>query len=279
LLIGFLIYVAWSVIKRKFFFNLLLRFNPGISLIIDNITSTSLNKKHFLYTLGVSVVIELIGVSHVYISMLALGFHPTLLLSLIAYIVMVMLLIVSPFLRGMGAIEVSMTYIFIQSGIPAEAAAAITLVFRVFEFWIPLFVGLGTFFFSKKNILLRVMPVFIIFSAGIINLVSVVTPAIPDRIAILEKILPQIALSISNFSVFFIGLLLIILAFFLLKGVKRAWRITLFLLAISVLGHLVKGIDYEEAIISFIGIVSLLFTYKYYHVNSMPLLHVNLWKV
>lgn len=278
LLIGFLIYVAWSIIKRKIFYKLIIRINPEITLIIDNIISTGLNKRHFLLTIGVSVLIEFIGVSHVYISMLALGFQPTLLLSFVAYIVMVMLLIISPFLRGMGAIEVSMTYIFIKSGIPAVSAAAITLVFRFFEFWTPLFVGLGSFFFSRKNVLLRILPVFIIFIAGIINIVSVITPAIPSRIAILEKLLPQIAVSISNFSVFFIGLLLIVLAFYLLRGVKRAWRITLFLLALSAIGHLVKGIDYEEATISCIGIASLLFTYKYYNVNSMPLLQANLWK-
>ncbi|MCF6331746.1 MAG: phosphatidylglycerol lysyltransferase domain-containing protein [Draconibacterium sp.] len=279
ILIGFLIYAAWSFIKKKFFYKLILRFNPGLSLIIDNITSTRLNKKNFLFTLFISVLIEFIGVSHVYISMLALGFQPTLLISLTAYIVMVMLLIMSPFLRGLGAIEVSMTYIFIRSGVPTVAAAAITLVFRFFEFWMPLIIGLGSFLFSRKNILLRVLPVFIIFISGLINVFSVITPAIPSRIAILEKLLPQIALSISNFSVFFIGLLLIVLAFYLLRGVKRAWRITLFLLALSAIGHIVKGIDYEEAILSCIAIASLLFTYKYYNVKSIPMLRTNLWKM
>jgi phosphatidylglycerol lysyltransferase len=126
---------------------------------------------------------------------------------------------------------------------------------------------------------LRVLPVFIIFLSGLVNIFSAITPALPSRIEILEKLLPRIAVSISNFMVFFIGLLLIILAFYLLKGVKRAWRITLFLLGLSAIGHIAKGIDYEEASVSVIAIISLLYTYRLYHVKSSPLLRANLWKV
>ncbi len=279
LLVGFLVYAAWSFFEQKFFYRLILRFNPKVSLVIDKISSTSVNKLHFMETVFISVLIEIIGIVHVYISMLALGFQPSILISFIAYIVMVMLLIMSPFLRGMGAIEVSMTYIFVKSGIPTAQAAAITLIFRFFEFWTPLVAGLGSFFFSRKNVLLRVLPVFIIFIAGLINIFSAITPALPGRIEILEKLLPRIAVSVSNFTVFFIGLLLIVLAIYLLKGVKRAWRITLLLLVLSAIGHIVKGIDYEEASVSVIAIISLLYTYRLYHVKSGPLLQANLWRV
>ncbi len=272
-------YFVWSIIKRKFFFRLIIRFNPKASLVIDKILSAGLNVKYFLWTLLISTFIEFIGIAHVYISMLALGVQPSLLVSLTAYIIMVVLLIVSPFLRGMGAIEVSMTYIFVRSGLSTAEAAAITLLFRFFEFWTPLIAGLGSFFFSKKNILLRVLPVFIIFISGLINMFSAISPAIPARIAILEKLLPKIAIQVSNFSVFFIGLFLIILAIYLLKGVKKAWRITMFLLILSAIGHLVKGIDYEEAIVSCVAIGSLLFTYHLYTVRSSPSLRTNIWKV
>ena len=279
LLTGVLLYLLWSFVKRKHVYNLVQRFNPEASLYIENILSTKLHIRHFIFTLLISVVIELIGVSHVYISMLALGFQPTLLISFIAYIVMVMLLIVSPFLRGFGAIEVSMTYIFIQSGIPAPQAAAITLVFRFLEFWVPLIVGAGSFLFTKKNVLLRVMPVFIIFIAGLINIISALSPALPERIVILEKLLPEVAVMVSNFTVFFIGLLLIILSVYLLKGVKRAWRIALFLLILSAFGHISKGIDYEEASVSVLAILSLIYTHRLYNVKSMPLLRKSWWKI
>ena len=48
--------------------------------------------------------------------MLALNFHASLSTAIIAYIVVVIFLVISPFLRGLGAIEVSMTYVLIQSG-------------------------------------------------------------------------------------------------------------------------------------------------------------------
>ncbi len=278
-LIALLVYAAWSFVKKKFFYRVIVRFNPEVSLIIDKILSAGLSRKYFLFALLTSVFIEIIGVAHVYISMLALGFHPTLLIALLAYVTMVILLIVSPFLRGMGAIEVSMTYIFVRNGIPTAEAAAITLLFRFFEFWAPLIAGLGSFFFSRKNILLRVLPVFIIFISGLINMISAISPAIPARIAILEKLLPKTAILVSNFTVFFIGVLLIVLAFYLLKGVKKAWRITLFLLILSAFGHLVKGIDYEEALVSTTAILSLLFTYRLYTVRSSPLHQTSILKV
>jgi len=279
LFIGLIIYAAWSFVKRKFVYRLLFRFKPGISIIVDNITSTQVNRKHFLVTLFVSVLIEFIGITHVYISMHALGFQPTVFICFIAYVIMVMLLIMSPFLRGMGAIEVTMTYVFVKSGIPLAGAAAITLVFRFFEFWTPLLFGISSFFFSKKNVLWRVLPVFIIFISGITNIVSVITPAIPSRIAILDKLLPRIAISVSNYSVLVVGFMLVILAIYLMRGVKRARRITLFLLALSVVGHLVKGIDYEEAVLSLIAFVSLLLTYRFYHVKSIPLFRTSWWKI
>jgi phosphatidylglycerol lysyltransferase len=278
-LIIFLIFFIWSFLRQKYFYHLIIRLNPKISLVLDKISSTQVQKVHFFETLLISVFIELTGISHVYISMLALGFSPTILLSFIAYIVMVMLLIVSPFLRGMGAIEVSMTYVFVKSGIPAAQAAAITLVSRFFEFWTPLITGLGAFFFTRKNILLRVLPVFIIFISGLINIFSVITPALPGRIEILEKLLPEIAVLVSNFTVFFTGLLFLILAYYLLKGVRRAWRITVILLFLSTIGHLVKGIDYEEASVSLVALMSLFYTRRLYHVKSSPLLRANFWKV
>ncbi|HPF49944.1 MAG TPA: phosphatidylglycerol lysyltransferase domain-containing protein [Draconibacterium sp.] len=278
-LIVLVLYLVWSFVKRKVVYRLIHRMNPKILVFIDDILSTELNVKHFIFTLLISVGIEFIGVAHVYISMVALGFHPDIFISFVAYIVMVMLLIVSPFLRGIGAIEVSMTYIFVKSGIPAPQAAAITLLFRFFEFWIPLLFGAGSFLFSKKSIVLRVLPVFIIFISGVIDIVSAMLPALPGRIRVLEKLLPQAALNISNFFVFFTGLLLIILSVYLLKGVRRAWRITVFLLVLTCIAHLVKGIDYEEASVSILALISLLFTYRLYNVKAMPVYRQNWWKI
>ena len=279
LIIGLIVFIALSFLKKKKVYRLLYRFFPGVSIIIDDITSTRLHKRYFFLTILISVFIEFIGVAHIYISMLALGFQPTLYVSFLAYLIMVMLLILSPFLRGIGAIEVSMTYVLIHNGIPAVGAAAITLLFRFFEFWMPLISGLGTFFFSKKNALLRVLPAFFIFVTGLMNILSVITPAIPYRLEILNKILPDYAVSISNYTVIIVGLLLIVLALYLARGVKRAWRIAMFLLIITTIGHITKGIDYEEAGLTLIAIMSLLFTHKYYTVKSIPLLRTSLWRV
>ena len=69
--------------------------------------------------------------------MLALGFNASWPAAFIGYITMVLILIASPFLRGLGAIEVSLTFVLGQFGFPLIAAATITLLYRFFEFWLP----------------------------------------------------------------------------------------------------------------------------------------------
>jgi len=277
LLVGIGIYVVWSFLKKKMVYRLILKHRPKIMLHVESILNNGINIKHFLLALLISILVEITGVLHVYISMLALGFHPTLLVAFMAYIIMIMLLLVSPFLRGMGAIEVSMTYIFIQNGIPAMQAAVVTLLFRFFEFWLPLLAGVCSFFFSRKNIVLRVLPVFIMFMAGLFNVFSALSPVLPDRVIILEKLLPKAAVLVSSFTLLFLGLILIILSVYLLRGVRRAWKISLFLLIVSVIGHLVKGINLQQASLSILALASLLVTHRYYNIKATPVLHKNWW--
>jgi phosphatidylglycerol lysyltransferase len=154
--------------------------------------------------------------------MLALGFTPSLPAATLGYIVMVILLIVSPLLRGLGAIEVSLTYMLNQFGFSLTAAASITLLYRLFEFWTPLLISVASFFSKKDNVILRVLPAVFIFAVGIVNIISVITPALPKRLHAIKNLLPADFILASNALVLISGLLLIIIAIFLMQGTKRA---------------------------------------------------------
>ena len=167
---------------------------------------------------------------------------------MIGYVAMVMLLIASPFLRGLGAIEVSLTFILGQFRFLVAAAATIALVYRLFEFWLPLFAVVISFFTRRDNLVLRIFPALIILILGIVNMISAITPAIPARLRLVRDIIPDDVIVTGNAVVFVFGLMLVILSVFLLQGSKRAWYIGLFLTGFSVVGHLVKAADYEEAI-------------------------------
>jgi phosphatidylglycerol lysyltransferase len=254
----------YSVAKRGKAYRWLTRIRPSLGSILDEMISQSINRRQLWITLLISVGIEIIGIVHLYIAMLALGFNASWPAAFIGYIAMVLILIASPFLRGLGAIEVSLTLVLGQFGFPLIAAASITLLYRFFEFWLPVIAGIGSFISRKNNIVLRVLPPLIIFSLGIVNIISSITPALPGRLKLVNEFLPSGLINSSNELVLAVGLLLILLSVFLLQGSKRAWYVGLFLTGFSVAGHLVKGADYEEALLALLAFLSLIYTKAYY---------------
>jgi phosphatidylglycerol lysyltransferase len=264
LMIAALFLLLYSISRRGRVYIWLARIRPSLGIVMDEMIDQGVNRNQLWITLLFSVGIEITGIIHLYIAMLALGFTPSWPAALIGYIVMVLILIASPFLRGLGAIEVSLTFILGQFGFPVITAASITLLFRFFEFWLPLLAGLVSFISRRNNIFLRVLPPLIIFSLGIINIISSITPALPGRLRFVHEFLPSAIITSSNELVLVVGLLLIILSVFLLQGSLRAWQIGLFLSGLSAVGHIFKGADYEEASLALLAFVSLLYTRHYY---------------
>lgn len=266
-----LIIALYSLLRKGWLYYLVKEKKPDWLFFIDELSSNQFSKKHLINTLIISALIDVVGIIHLYIAMLALGFIPSLPAAIIGYIVMVILLIVSPLLRGLGAIEVSLTYILNQYGFSLTAAASITLLYRLFEFWTPLFISIASFFSKKDNVILRVLPALFIFAVGIVNIISVITPALPQRLHAIKNLLPADFILASNALVLISGLLLIIIAIFLMQGSKRAWYAAVILTSISIIGHITKGIDYEEAFFSSLALFSLYYTRSNYRLKSNPM--------
>jgi len=256
--------LIYSISKKGKAYFWLSKIRPSVAVTLDEMIGQDINRSHLWITLLYSIGIEILGVLHLYIAMLALGFEPSLPAAFVGYIVMVLILIVSPFLRGLGAIEVTLTYVLGQFGFPVIAAASITLLYRFFEFWLPLISGIGSFVSRRNNIFLRILPPIVIFALGVVNILSSITPAIPERLKLINEFLPTTLISNSNEIVLVVGLLLIILSVFLFQGSKRAWYTGLILTVVSAVGHLVKGADYEEAILALVAALSLFYTKAHY---------------
>ena len=109
-----------------------------------------------------------------------------------------------------------------------------------------------------------------IFVLGIVNIISVLTPALPERLKILKDYLLVDIVSFSNSFVLVAGLFLLVTAAFMLKGLRTAWWFAIALSIISVFGHITKGIDYEEATIALLIVGSLMATRKEYYVKTNP---------
>ncbi len=270
LILLFFVFLYHSLVKKWRLYTWILKIYPNAELFIGDLKNNKINTKQFVYTVLVSVIIEFVGIAHVYIAMVALNFTPSLSSAIIAYIIVVIFLIISPFLRGLGAIELSMTYILIQSGFSRVDSIAITLLFRFFEFWLPLLMGIVSFLLKLDKLIMRIFPAILIFFLGIVNIISVLTPALPDRIRLLRGYLMVDFVSFSNSFVFIAGLLLLVTAAFMLRGLRTAWWFAIGFTLISIFGHITKGIDYEEAIIALLVLGSLIATRKEYHIKTNP---------
>jgi phosphatidylglycerol lysyltransferase len=264
------VFVYYSFLKRGKLYDWVIKIYPKAEIFIEEVKNNKINRKQFLFTVLVSVLIEFVGIAHVYISMLALNFPASLSTSIIAYIVVVIFLIISPFLRGLGAIEVSMTYVLLHSGFNNIEAVSITMLFRFFEFWLPLLTGIVSFLLKVDKLIMRIFPAVLIFALGIVNIISVLTPALPDRLRLLKDYLFVDFVSFSNSFIFIAGLFLLVTAAFMLRGLRTAWWFAVGLSIISVFGHITKGIDYEEATIALLIIGSLVGTRKQYYVKTNP---------
>ena len=257
---GALALIINSISKKGIAFKYILKLKPSLAAVLEDMLEERINRKQFWYTLAVSVGIECIGIAHLYICMLALHFQASLPAAVIGYIVMVILLIASPFLRGLGTIEVALTFILRQFGFPIIAAASITLLFRFFEFWLPLIGGIISFITKKNSLVLRVLPAFIILVLGAVNIISSITPAIPARLRLVKDLLPKHVVVTSNALVFIFGVILVLISIFLLQGSKRTWYVAITLTVFSIIGHLLKAADYEEALLAFVAFSSLIYT-------------------
>jgi phosphatidylglycerol lysyltransferase len=263
-------YAYYLVSSKGKFYNWMVRRFPNTEIYLIELQNNQTNRKQVALTIIISVLIELVGIAHVYIAMLALHFTPSLFTALIAYLVMVVFLIVSPFLRGFGAIEISLTYVLIRFGFSDVQSIAIMLLFRFFEFWIPFISGIISFFLKLDKLLMRILPSILLFALGVINIISVMTPSVAARVNFLkELLLPEIIYS-SNMLVLLTGLLLLGTSVFMLKGLRNAWWLAVILTITSLVGHLTKGIDFEEATVALIVLFILMITHREYNIKNNP---------
>jgi phosphatidylglycerol lysyltransferase len=256
-----------SVIKKGVVYKLIVKYLPTVEVFAAEFRSNKIERKHFLSTFFYSMLIEVVGIVHIYIAMVALDMNPSLIFATISYVVAVVFLIISPFLRGLGAVEASMAFILIRLGYSNAAAVSITLLYRFMEFWIPLVLGALSFLLKINKLLMRIVPALLLLLLGVINIVSVLTPAIHSRLAFLKDFLPIEAIRVSNYFVLVAGLFLLVTAAFMLKGLRMAWYFAIALCVLSLVGHLTKAIDYEEAGFSIIVLVILIGSRKEYYIK------------
>jgi phosphatidylglycerol lysyltransferase len=182
---------------------------------------------------------------------------------------------------GLGIFE-TVVILLVPPDIPRHQVIGSLLVFRGIYYILPLIAA--TFLLGIQELLQRwdairrfhqafggwiaaVIPMafsLTTFLSGMILLFSGVLPATKGRIMWLKDFLPLPVMEVSHFLGSIIGIMLLLLARGLLRRIDSAYILTLILLGAGILFSLLKGFDYEEAIILSVMLVAFLPCHIYF---------------
>jgi phosphatidylglycerol lysyltransferase len=85
---------------------------------------------------------------------------------------------------------------------------------------------------------------------GVVNLISVVTPNSLRRTELIEQFVPFEIRAGGHLFAAITGFILLTLATSLLRRKQVAWLLTISLLIVTIVSHLIKGLDYEESLLA-----------------------------
>ena len=128
-----LVWTAKSLRDKGKLYSYIVKKFPGVASFIDELFAANVSSKKFSGAVLFLTGVEFTGMFHLYIAMLALGVTPSFPIAAIAYIASVLLMITSPFLRGLGALEISIVYILEFYGYSTVQALSVTILYRVFD--------------------------------------------------------------------------------------------------------------------------------------------------
>ena len=200
--------------------------------------------------------------------------------------------IISMLPGGVGSFDLVVLVGLQHYGVPTENILATLILFRVFYYIIPLLIGIvftliiqsqgdkssvKIFKFQKlqgiinqtssiTNLLLSIL----IFVSGFILLTSALVPSLSERIKIATKLLSFPILNFSRQVSISIGVLLIAVSKDIRMKVKRAYKLTWWLLLLGILFTFTKGFDFEEAIFLIVVLILLRMSKNSFYRRSLP---------
>jgi phosphatidylglycerol lysyltransferase len=191
---------------------------------------------------------------------------PPLLSFLGAFLLAQLLGLASHVPGGVGVFE-GLMILLLTPYLPSEALLPPLIVYRAVYYLLPLAVALivlvadelsqrraqaarvgAAFDWLTEQLTPRVLAVFT-FIAGIILLFSGATPAAAGRLALLDRVLPLGVIEASHVLSSIAGAALLLLSQGLARRLDGAWLFTVVVVAAGIVASLLKGGDYEEAMI------------------------------
>jgi lysyl-tRNA synthetase class 2 len=105
---------------------------------------------------------------------------------------------------------------------------------------------------------------------GLIGIVSALTPEMADRFRLVRGVLPPGGIAAARVATLALGIALIWISRSLARRRKRAWQLAVVALVASAIGHLAKGLDFEEATVSLLVFAALVRYRRHFDVPGEP---------
>jgi phosphatidylglycerol lysyltransferase len=216
---------------------------------------------------------DLLGPLCLYLSLRAAHVHPSVGVVAAGYAVGTLFVLMAPVFQGLGIVELSMTVVLQQFGVPVSAALGATLIYRIGEVWLPVVFGVAIH--AARQPRLRGAPARIpalwTGLTGSLTVLSLVAPLHPHDLRSVQRVeffKPDAATlwSITLAA----GLLLLYLSYGLARRQRLAWLGTAVLSAVLVATHLKLERDRGIAVIALVNLALLLIYRKRFRVRNDP---------
>jgi phosphatidylglycerol lysyltransferase len=167
---------------------------------------------------------------------------------------------------GLGVFEGVMV-LLLQPFLPSSSILPALFVYRIVYYLLPLSIALlalvadeihqrrsqaarltAALGWLTEELTPRVLAIFTVL-AGVILLLSGATPAAAGRLRLLDRVLPLGVIEVSHFAGSIVGAGLLLLSQSLARRLDAAYFLTAIALGIGIVASLLKGADYEEAIV------------------------------
>ena len=141
--------------------------------------------------------------------------------------------------------------------LPVRSADAVAIIgaFRLIYYVVPwaiaslMLLSWATRRAQRRIEIARRVIASLVGAAGLLIIISSATPALHARLITLERVMPLPFVEAGHMAAAMIGLLLLALARGLARGYRAAFRSTLVLLWLGAVSAILKGLDWEEAVI------------------------------
>ncbi len=249
------------------------RIPDRVGTFIATAREHNLNFVHLLPSVALAFLGDVAGVTCLFLGLKAVGADATIGMAVAGYTVGTLFLLVAPLFQGIGVVELSMTILLQQLGVPAPQALGATLLYRLGETWMPVVIGIALQARHYRGIDGTAVKLPAIWTGvnGIIAIYSVTAHPIRRHLRPERGVDQFQLLTLNNASrsiVLAIGFLLIMLSVGLWTRRRAAWLAAVILTAVIVAPHIIKDHDHLGAIIAGINLVLLLIYANRFKVRS-----------